>query len=138
VIPGHNFCTGGNGGPGGGNECIPYSNGSAQISYAFARQGLLEFTGTYYGPFNEYYRPAFMRIDAGLRVPITTYTALQVNVHNLNNIWPQLFPFAFFKIAPPYATPPGTPIGLAGDTLGVSPGGVMGPRYVTFELTGKI
>jgi hypothetical protein len=139
IIAGHNFCSGYyNGGAGGGTECIPYSNGSAQVSYGFAGDGLLEFTGTYYGPGNEYFRPAFMRVDAGLRVPITKFAAVQLNVHNLNNVWPYAFPFAFFLSAPPFSTPAGTPISLANSTLGISPGGVMGPRSLSIALTGKI
>jgi hypothetical protein len=138
VVPNTNLCDGFyNGGLGFGEECVPYSNGSAQVSYRFAREGLLSMTGTYYGADNSYYRPAFLRLDGALRVPLARSVALQFNAYNLNNIWSGTSPFAGYAPVAPNGSTPGTPLPLANGKLGVSPGGTMGPRTLSISVTGR-
>lgn len=132
VIPGKNFNNGYfNGGPGDGTEASPYSEGYAEVSYRTLRDGLLRLGATYYGPNNSYFRPAFFVLSASAHREILPHTSLEASVDNLGNLYNGLLQASYFETK----DGPGVPIALANHELGLSPGGVVGPRTLKFTLT---
>jgi len=64
----------------------PYDKGYANLQYALKNGSLLRFGADYEGPNNSYNAPAYVLLDAGLKVGLRNNYALQVGVENLNNI----------------------------------------------------
>lgn len=132
VIADHNFNNGYfNGGPGDGTEASPYSQGYAEVSYRSTHNGLLLFGATYYGPNNDYFRPAFFVLNASARRNILPYTSLEASVDNIGNLYNGLLQASYFQTKDGN----GIPVTLVNHTLGLAPGGVVGPRTLKMTLT---
>jgi hypothetical protein len=132
VIPGKNFNDGYfNGGPGDGSESSPYSEGYAEVSYRTPQSGLLLFGANYYGPNNDYFRKAFFVLTASARREIFPHWTVEASAFNLGNLYNGLLQASFFQTKDGN----GVPVALANKTLGLAPGGVVGPRTLKLTLT---
>jgi len=68
---------------------FPYSGGFVDLHFRTPRGGLVQLTSTYFGNFNAYDMPAFLRYDANFVFPIsdrnTTMTLNLINIGNIDN-----------------------------------------------------
>jgi hypothetical protein len=132
VIAGKNFNDGYfNGGPGNGTEASPYSEGYAEVSYRTTHNGLLLFGANYYGSGNNYFRPAFFVLTASARREIFPNWILEAAAHNVGDLYNGLLQASYF----PTKDGNGVPVALINKQLGLSPGGVIGPRTLSLTLT---
>jgi|GEM_PF-668504 len=105
---------------------FPYSGGFLDLHYRTPRGGLVQFTSTYFGNFNAYDMPAFLRYDANFVFPLVDkYTNVTVNVINLGNIDNGTQTQEFGGITFP----------LLNNRIGLSNLYPLGPRRVQVSLT---
>jgi hypothetical protein len=64
----------------------PYTKGYGSIQYAFKGGSMVRFGADYEGTNNSYNAPAYVQLDAGVRIGFGNGWALQGAVENLNNV----------------------------------------------------
>src|SRR5581483_9048950 len=75
IIPGINF------------DGQPYSQGFGTIGYRWSPLKWIAADATYYGPNNQYYRPAFMGFNINAEYPLNKIVALHATIDNLTGIY---------------------------------------------------
>lgn len=100
-----------------GNMRIPYSQGNAEISYAFPNGAYVALGDTYYGNNNSLNRPPFGIGYATFRYPISQSLSLQLSGDNIFNAYPGYLPILGG----------GNFIPLFGTGYGATTGNVLGP-----------
>jgi len=122
IIPGMNY-------DGYFQSTVPYANGSATIGYRWEPGKYVDLSPTYYGSNNQYYRPAFMELDAHMGYPLTKNVSLLATFQNITGMYDQSQELAFTC---PCLTAP-VIAGAAQEFSGLY-GLPYGPRAVTVTL----
>src|SRR5581483_303724 len=66
---------------------FPYSQGFGMIGYRWSSHRSLDFTATYYGPNNAYFRPAFVVLNADAEWGITRNVSAHLTARNITGIY---------------------------------------------------
>lgn len=111
-----------------GNMRIPYSQGNAEISYAFRNGIYASFGETYYGYNNSLNEPAFGIGYATLRYPLNDHMALQLSGDNIFNAYPGIMPIYGGGVAIP----------LADGSSAATIGNVLGPATYRLILSSRL
>jgi hypothetical protein len=80
VVPGINY-------NGEFETAIPYSQGFGTVGYRWKPNTFIGIAGTYFGPNNTYYRPAFMEFDGSAGIALGKRLSLLATVRNFTNIY---------------------------------------------------